>query len=127
MAEAHESTLWKYTSGKCRCDQCKALWAAHAREYRTRPGRKEARSRYYEEVEHPRSFGVTREFLDQLREQQGGRCAICRETTKLVVDHCHASAKVRGLLCNPCNIALGGFRDDPELLSRASEYLAEHS
>lgn len=47
-----------------------------------------------------------------LFELQGGRCAICHTHQdqmgeRLAVDHDHATGKVRGLLCRPCNQSLG--------------------
>ena len=50
-------------------------------------------------------------------------CVICGSEEKLVVDHDHASGKVRGMLCNHCNRGLGHFRDDPQLLEFAAQYL----
>ena len=50
-------------------------------------------------------------------------CVICGDVTKLVVDHCHATGKIRGMLCNHCNRGLGHFRDDPTLLEFAAQYL----
>jgi hypothetical protein len=81
------------------------------------------------------SYGLTGEELDALYEKQNGKCKIC--TTDLVmvgknannivsVDHCHDTGKVRGLLCRQCNAGLGQFRDDPELLKKAVDYL-DHS
>jgi len=64
---------------------------------------------------------------------QNGRCAICKQPPapkkRLAVDHCHSSEtmKIRQLLCQSCNIGLGAFRDDPELLLAAMEYLARHA
>jgi len=62
---------------------------------------------------------------------QGYKCAICgidaRELQReLSVDHSHDTDEVRGLLCGHCNIGLGNFRDDVELLSKAIEYLGKH-
>lgn len=52
------------------------------------------------------------------------QCVICGvETTKLVVDHCHKTGSIRGLLCTNCNLGLGHFKDDPLLLEFAIQYL----
>lgn len=55
-------------------------------------------------------------------------CEICGATEKLVWDHDHARADVeyRGTLCSECNTGLGMFRDRPDLLLAAVEYLATH-
>jgi hypothetical protein len=50
-------------------------------------------------------------------------CVICGDTGALVVDHDHKTGVVRGMLCNHCNRGLGHFRDDPELLEFAAQYL----
>lgn len=59
-------------------------------------------------------------------------CAICGVTESagnqkgLVVDHCHASGAIRGLLCRHCNVAIGMFKEDPKLLTAAIAYLKKH-
>lgn len=63
----------------------------------------------------------------RLLEFQGGKCAICQRATgktkRLAVDHDHGTARVRGLLCGPCNQLLGHGRDDPEFFRRIIGYL----
>lgn len=57
-----------------------------------------------------RKFGITLEQYDAMLQHQGGVCALCRNPPKkkvLVVDHNHKNGKVRGLLCDACNRALG--------------------
>lgn len=59
---------------------------------------------------------------------QDHACAICEAPTwehqkRLHVDHDHATGAVRGLLCSTCNLALGGFKDSPQLLESALRYL----
>jgi hypothetical protein len=45
---------------------------------------------------------------------------------RLHVDHDHVTGKVRGLLCNTCNVALGALQDSEELLIKAAGYIARH-
>ena len=78
-------------------------------------------------------YQITPELFDEMVEKQEGRCAICHERKILVVDHDHSCCStsrtcgkcVRGLLCHGCNLGLGLFSDDPELLQRAIDYLAQ--
>lgn len=53
------------------------------------------------------------------------RCQICEEVGPLVVDHCHSTGKVRGMLCQPCNQGLGHFKDRPAVMAQAIKYLKE--
>ena len=72
--------------------------------------------------------GVKYEDYLKMFEEQGGVCKICgKEGTgkrsRLNIDHCHTTGRVRGLLCHLCNKGLGCFRDDPRSLAVAIEYL----
>jgi len=67
--------------------------------------------------------------------KQKGACAICKDLPEarpapghtrrraLCVDHCHQTNRVRGLLCHPCNVAPGLFKDNPQHLKTAAKYL----
>lgn len=73
-------------------------------------------------------YGVTPSQYDKLLQFQNYKCAICERTeTKrpMVVDHCHKTGKIRGLLCDGCNIILGRFNDDEEIFKKAIAYLRE--
>ena len=64
----------------------------------------------------------------KMYKEQGGCCAICgtpqrKLKKRLSVDHDHATDMVRGLLCLRCNVGLGCFEDNVEILSRAMSYL----
>lgn len=83
-----------------------------------------------------RRYGITSEKYHELNQQQQQVCAICglqneisRHGTRksLCVDHDHETGEVRGLLCTPCNVALGNLRDSVELLNKAIEYLNKRS
>jgi formate dehydrogenase maturation protein FdhE len=59
-----------------------------------------------------------------LEQHQNGACAICgKKPDRLVVDHCHSTGKMRGLLCHQCNTVLGLVHESPLALKNAIEYL----
>jgi hypothetical protein len=70
-----------------------------------------------------RTYGLTLDDIAALVEAQGGSCAICETRPAVHVDHDHLSGSVRGVLCFPCNVALGHLKDDPLLFRKAIDYL----
>ena len=70
-------------------------------------------------------YGMTLEQYQDLLAAQANRCAICNRLFKKtpLIDHCHKTGKVRGLLCRACNTGIGSFRDDPTLTEAATRYL----
>lgn len=76
-------------------------------------------------------YGLTQQCYNTIFEEQGGVCAICgtddpkgtATNNRFTVDHNHLTGEVRGLLCAPCNMALGGFQDSEDVLSKAITYL----
>jgi hypothetical protein len=70
-------------------------------------------------------FGIGAAEVDEMIKAQGGLCPICQVRAAVHVDHDHKTGKVRAILCEPCNGGLGQFRDNPETIRRAIEYLAD--
>ncbi len=71
-------------------------------------------------------YGISLKTFDEMSNNQQGLCAICKKPPKsgmLHVDHCHSTGKVRGLLCGPCNTAIGLFEEDLCALESAIKYL----
>lgn len=71
-------------------------------------------------------YGLTEAKYNEIIERQKGRCGICHRFRRLVVDHCHAGGRVRGLLCSNCNSALGLFEENLTVLANAVKYLRFH-
>jgi len=73
-----------------------------------------------------RKFGITyQDYMDML-EKQNNKCAICEtdmSIKKLVIDHDHKTGKIRGLLCNPCNTAIGSLGDSLKNINNAAKFL----
>lgn len=73
-------------------------------------------------------YGLTAQDFNRMYEHQEGRCDICQcELVTPCVDHCHTANKVRGLLCQSCNKALGFVKDSPTILKAMLDYLASRS
>jgi hypothetical protein len=75
------------------------------------------------------NFGLTQKDYAKMRHEQGDRCAICKKvftpTRVPVRDHNHLTGEVRGLLCSPCNVAVGERHDDAEWFAAAAGYLLQ--
>lgn len=116
--------------------------------YRCRACDKKARHKYREENKErfreisrrkqlKHRYGLSIEEYNAILKRQGGCCAVCgtdtnnymtgnTEVANFAVDHCHSTGKVRGLLCNQCNRAIGMLGDTPESVLRAYEYLKKN-
>ncbi len=95
----------------------------------------EKRKQFRREQNLEKKYGITyKEYVDLL-ESQSGVCCICQRPERLLgkggdirplnVDHCHATGKVRGLLCASCNLALGNLEDNIEYFENAIQYLKD--
>jgi hypothetical protein len=85
--------------------RAKAKEIFHSEEY------KQKRFAYRMKVE----FGITVEEFNEVLIRQNGLCAICgvkfqnKRKKGPHVDHDHRTGKIRGLLCNSCNLAVGRY------------------
>ena len=80
-----------------------------------------------------RKHGISSTEYDNMLEEQDNKCKICLTSfaditlkdgrTPIHIDHCHTTNKIRGLLCNLCNVGLGHFKDNTKLLTNAIVYL----
>jgi len=77
-----------------------------------------------------RIYGISPERFDELFAWQKECCAICgnpfKNTKDTCIDHCHKTGKIRGILCNRCNRAIGLLREDSAIIQSAAEYIAMH-
>lgn len=106
---------------------CKSCQKKYSEKYRND---KRAKVREANRQSHlKREYGLTAEAHKALLESHNNKCAICRADKDwggrkyLSVDHDHKTGKVRGVLCNSCNVALGLLKDDPQRLRAAADYL----
>ena len=95
----------------------KELWSDP--EYRFRKLKQRAATRYSLSVDEYDAFFVT----------HGNKCGICgtphidKPGKRLHIDHCHETGKLRGTLCNSCNLGIGKLGDNLDGLRRATAYL----
>ncbi len=67
-------------------------------------------------------YGISREQYEILPKE----CAICYSIEDLHIDHNHTTGNIRNVLCGNCNRGLGMFKDNPNLLIRATDYILKH-
>lgn len=113
---------------------CKSCSSIAAKRWRASP-RGVSKSR---DTIRLRTYGVTPDEYAAMLARQNNVCAICGkperhvhyhtgQVRQLVVDHCHRTGRVRGLLCSLCNRAIALFDDDPNWLRKAADFLDENA
>ena len=134
---AKRSANSKQMGKRSHCKECRAK---HTKAYEKRVRRPR---NYYPQADKrnqfKRHYGITPEEYQVMFDKQNGLCAICGkpETTTwqsgvksgkvklLAVDHDHVTGKVRGLLCQTCNIGLGNYEKLKPWLARFDAYLLQ--
>lgn len=110
--------------------RCKACESEGAKAWRRRPGSRARIEQWARPARLRSRYGLTVADYDRMFASQGGVCALCGKpplggvkSQRLHVDHDHATGRVRGLLCNACNRAIGALGDDLAGVMRAVDYL----
>jgi hypothetical protein len=105
--------------------------AAKMDRYYNKGGKAEQKKRAFKSLMN--KYGITPEIYEQERIKQNYSCKLCgihessEKHKRLHVDHCHTTGQYRGLLCGPCNRALGLLKDNTDTLKNAIEYLNENN
>jgi hypothetical protein len=82
------------------------------------------------------NFNITIEEFDEMMKKQNYSCVICGykfdpfirdKSVKYAIDHDHESGAIRGILCRACNSGLGYFKDSPDIMQKATDYLHKFS
>lgn len=121
------------------CKECVSSYAKNSRnsspkEYSEKRKKWRSKNRFVYALTHSKTQSRRRGHEPcnateaEIKEAFSGYCDLCgaeEKKRKLHMDHCHETGKFRGWLCAGCNKGLGHFRDDPELLIRAAEYLGQ--
>jgi len=120
-------------TGNIRYGRTKSWGCLQKRKGEQSPAYKHGRSQTKEydlEWHMKNNYGLDFDEYNKLLEKQNGACAICgslppnTHKKRLSIDHCHTTGRVRGLLCDSCNTALGLLKDSPDLMLKAISYLA---
>jgi hypothetical protein len=94
---------------------------------------RKTRKDYLKDYDLKRFYGIDLNEYNIMLKNQNFSCKICKTTNPkgrhntFHVDHDHITKKVRGLLCNKCNVGLGSFKDDIIILTEAILYLVNQN
>lgn len=131
---------WKHGRGYTCVPCARAKARAYGKDPATRARRKAYQSNYYlttrkkaenAETQLLNEYGIDFEDWARMYERQGHTCAVCGDPLdfgpRTCVDHCHRTGKVRALLCNLCNSALGHSRERVDVLVSLIAYVRHHA
>lgn len=126
--------LTEFYSNKARPDgvttYCKSCCKEKQRAYRQTVEGKAKKNANSRKHYIKNTYGLTEQQYSEMKAACSNKCAICGKSENLgkilSVDHCHATGKVRNLLCFRCNSVLGKVEEDCDLLAKMISYLELH-
>lgn len=119
-----------------RINECKQCHHLRLKISRKDPTKKAKFKQYQRNSAIKRRYGITTKQFEEMVKLQNNRCVICGnqpvpdgayQNSKLHIDHCHKTNKIRGLLCHLCNRGIGLFRERIDIIEKALKYLKNHS
>lgn len=108
---------------------CKSCHNEYNKQWRKRNKRKHSEQNLKHQLRWKLKniYNATIEDYEYIVNRSGGLCEICKKETKLYIDHDHITGKLRGMICNSCNLGLGKLGDSVKALELALEYLKRNS
>lgn len=119
--------------------ECKKCISKHQKIHYSKPDIKKSRIERQRTPEYrlqqrkhhlKKNYGISIYDYDKMLDLQGNKCAVCKIKTPngqsdkyFHIDHCHKTEKVRGLLCSTCNMGLGLFKENIEVLNNLIQYI----
>lgn len=106
-------------------------YKAYRAQFNARYHKTDKKREYTRDWKLQANYGITIDQYNVMVQAQDSKCKICKITFDGIgtaksapcVDHCHATGKVRGILCMNCNKLLGMAKDDISILANAIHYL----
>jgi len=107
--------------GRARYQQNKSKVAQYWKDFRKRFPNKS------KDWQLRRDYGITLEDYNKILTQQNNACKLCNSSPikNPSVDHSHTTGKVRGIVCQGCNIVIGFFESRPQAVLKIGQYLVE--
>ena len=107
---------------------CKSCSAKASRTQYNKNSKSQIGIHYYNMLSLYQYYKLTEYDFQELMNSQKGVCKICyvdfgELSRRASVDHCHATGKIRGLLCGNCNTLLGKIEAQEHLLQNIITYL----
>lgn len=111
------------------CSDCYGAWTRTENKEKINKKQKEWRQKHPHKVKDTKRrqlYGISSAEVQLMIDSQSGMCDICQQRPANHIDHDHSTGKVRAILCGPCNMGLGSFLDNPEIMRRAADYVILH-